>query len=156
MKTNFWASYFNGLNKIFLANVVFVSILAFLVLVSPASINFLSWYSDEVPASLVKKDPVAYPHKHKSRVEYRYYADFYFEEISAVKRIEIADSTHAHAKKGDVYMFSRNHKLQTGWYNTFLMISIVHLSVVLISLLFLIFHFLSFANTHFSVREETR
>lgn len=156
MKTNFWTSYFNSFNKIFLANVVFVSILVFLVLVAPSSINFLSWYTSEVPASLVKKDPVAYPHKHKSRVEYRYYADFYFEEIKAVKRIEIADSTHAHAKKGDVYMFSRNHKLQTVWYNTFLMISIVHLSVVVMSLLFVICQFLSFANDYFSVREETR
>jgi len=156
MKTNFWASYFNGLNKIFLANVVFVSILVFLVLVSPASINFLSWYTSEVPASLVKKDPVAYPHKHKSRVEYRYYADFYFEEISAVKRIEIADSTHAHAQKGDVYMFSRNHKLQTGWYNTFMFISIVHLTIVFMCFLVLICEFISFANDYFSIREETR
>jgi len=154
MKTSFWTVYFKNLTTIFRADIIFISLILIVVATTPIGVSFLIWYNTKVPASLVSKDPVAYPHQYKQKVEYRYYADFYFEEIKGIKRIEIADSTHAHAKKGDVYLFARSHKLQTGFYNAVMIASVIQFSCAIIFIVALLCHFVSLLNTHFSVRNK--
>lgn len=150
MEKSFWQSYFSELKKFFKQNVLFVPILVLFVVTSPIGYSFLSWYATEVPATLISHDPVAYPHKYKQKVEYRYYATFYFPDINSNKTIEIAERTHFHAKAGDVYLFPRQHKLQTGAYNIYMFASLIQCIVAFMSIACLIGHFFMFVNRYFS------
>lgn len=154
MKKPFWSTYWAEIKSVFMQNVLFMSFLLVLVVTSPASYSFMSWYNTEVPATLVAHDPVAYPHKYKQKVEYRYYATFYFPDIKANKTIEIAERTHFHAKAGDVYLFKRSHKLQTGAYNLYSILGLFHCLVTVFAFVFLVGHFLAFTNNHWSVKKK--
>lgn len=154
MKSSFWSTYINHLFTAFHQNVVYSTLLVIVVALTPVSVAFLSWYQTEVPAKLVWKDPKAYPHKYKNRISYRYYASFYFDEIKSKKMIEIQETTHSNAQIGDVYLFSRSHKLQTGWYNTFWFASIFNVSSTFVIFVSLIINLLSFTNAHFSVKKK--
>lgn len=154
MKISFWSTYINQLLTAFHQNVVYSTLLVIVVALTPVSVAFLSWYQTEVPAKLVWKDPKAYPHKYKNRVSYRYYASFYFDEIKSNKMVEIQETTHSNAKIGDVYLFSRQHKLQTGWYNTFMFLGIANFSVTAIFLIGFVCNFISVANSYFSVKKK--
>jgi len=154
MKPSFWSTYTDQLKLGFLHNVVYSTLLVIVVALTPVSLGFLSWYNTEVPAKLVWKDPKAYPHKYKNRISYRYYASFYFDEIKSKKMIEIQETTHSNAKIGDVYLFSRSHKLQTGWYNTFMILGLANIACTTLLFLALVCNFFSVANTYFSVKKK--
>jgi len=153
MKKPFWKSYFTELKTIFRQNVLFMTILLAVVVTSPIGYSFMSWYSTEVPATLVVHDPVAYPHKYKQKVEYRYYATFYFPDIKANKTISVAERTHFHAKAGDVYLFSRSDKLQTGTYNIYSFIALIQFIIAFMFVCGLIWSFLNYTNTYFSLKK---
>jgi hypothetical protein len=154
MKKPFWKSYFSELKTMFRQNVLFMSILLAVVVTSPIGYSFMSWYSTEVPATLVVHDPVAYPHKYKQKVEYRYYATFYFPDIQANKTISVAERTHFHAQAGDVYLFSRSDKLQTGPYNIYSFIALIQCIIAFMFVCGLIWSFFEFTNTYFSVKKK--
>lgn len=154
MKKTFWISYFTQLKSMFMQNVLFASILLVFVVTAPVGFSFMKWYSAEVPATLVVHDPVAYPHKYKQKVEYRYYATFYFPEIQANKTISITERTHFHAKAGDVYLFPRSDKLQTGAYNLYSFAALIQCIVAFMFVCGLIWNFLDFTNTYFSVKKK--
>lgn len=154
MKKPFWKSYFTELKTVFRQNVLFMSLLVVFVVTSPIGYSFLSWYHEEVPATLIVHDPVAYPHKYKQKVEYNYYATFYFPDIKANKTISVAERTHFHAVAGDVYLFSRSHKLQTGTYNMLMFAALLQCIVAFMSICCLIWSFLAFTNTYFSVKKK--
>lgn len=153
MKKSFWKSYFSDLKSAFLQNVLFSIILLVIVVASPISYFFLDWYSEEVPATLIAHDPVAYPHTYKQKVEYNYYATFYFPEIKENKTISVAERTHFHAKVGDIYLFKRGDKLQTGRDTVFMFLAIVQCVIAIMSLGGLIVNFLIHANEYFSIRK---
>lgn len=150
MKKPFWKSYFTELGAMFRQNVLFMSILLVVAVTAPIGFSFLNWYSTEVPATLVNHDPVAYPHKYKQKVEYRYYATFYFPDIQANKTISITERTHFHAQAGDVYLFSRSDKLQTGAYNLYMFAGLIQCIIAFMFICGLLWTFLSHTNTYFS------
>jgi hypothetical protein len=153
MKKSFWKSYFSALKSAFLQNVLFSIILLVVVVTSPVGYFFMAWYAEEVPATLIVHDPVAYPHTYKQKVEYNYYATFYFPEIKANKTISVAERTHFHAKAGDIYLFKRGDKLQTGQDTVFMFLAIVQCVIAVMSLGGLIVNFLIHVNEHFSIRK---
>lgn len=154
MKKPFWKSYFTELKTMFRQNVIFMSILLAVVITSPFGYSFLSWYSEDVPATLVVHDPVAYPHKYKQKVEYRYYATFYFPDIKSNKTISVAERTHFHGKSGDVYLFSRSDKLQTGLYNIYSILALLQCVIAGMGFCLLIWSLLNFTNNYFSVKKK--
>jgi hypothetical protein len=154
MKRTFWSTYTAQFKQMFFENIVMSTIIVLIMAITPVSFAFLSWYHEDVPAKLVWKDPKAYPHKYKQRVEYRYYGTFYFAEINANKQVEIQETTHSNAKIGDVYLFSRSDKLQTGWRNTFMFAAIFNISITMVMLGALIFNFFGVANSYFSVKKK--
>jgi len=153
MKKTFWKSYFSDLKSSFLQNVLFSIILLVNVLTSPIGYFFLDWYGEEVPATLIVHDPVAYPHTYKQKVEYNYYATFYFPEIKANKTISVTERTHFHAKAGDIYLFKRSDKLHTGQYIVFMFLALAQCAIAVMSLGKLIVNFLIHVNEHFSIRK---
>lgn len=154
MKKPFWSTYWAEIKSAFMQNVLFMSFLLVLVVTSPTSYSFLSWYGTEVPATLIVHDPVAYPHKYKQKVEYRYYATFHFPEIKENKTIEVAERTHFHAKAGDVYLFQRSIKLQSGAYNLYSFFALFHCIITAFAAVFLVWHFLAFTNNHWSIKKK--
>lgn len=154
MKKTLWTTYLDQLKVELFANVVFSTLLIIAVVITPVSFAFLRWYGEEVPATLVWKDPVAYPHTYKQRVEYRYYGTFHFDELNGNKQVEIQETTHSNAKIGDVYLFSRGHELQTGWRNVFMFASVGNMSLSAVLFIALICNFVSVANTYYSVKKK--
>jgi hypothetical protein len=149
MKDGFWKSYFSIVKFNFQYNIVWSFMIIIVLMATPFAVKYLQWYSEPVFGTLVSKDPVAYPHKYKQKTTYRYYGDIYFGVDNITKRTEITPYMHAHALQGQVFTFSRGHKLQTGMRNVWMFASIIVFSIFAVCVLAAVVHFFVMLQEYF-------